>query len=550
MTDTTSAPPADPGPPPPAPSEAPHASDRFFDWVRGLGIARGDAWLGGVCGGLAARLRIDPIIVRGIFVVVALLGFPALLVYAIAWALLPDTDGRIHLRELFHGRYDQAMTGVFILAAVGFVPVVPWLRNVLLWPVWALTGFAPWAWDGGAAGVSALDVLGFLLGIALIGGLVFLIVRSARADRSPWAAAQTASAPPMPGFPVAPHSGDGATSPSAATAAGATDSVGRAPAGSVTGDAATDASTTAAASTDASTLAAATLTVGQTGAAGAPANDAQVADWRARQEAWRTQNQEWQRSQQDAGRAAREQARREREAAGTAFAREAEERRRIRHATRPRTSFVFVLTALGAAVVAGALGVLATASTPFAGAVGVFTAALVTALAMVVAGIARRRSGFLTAVTIVLLVIGGSVAAASGPDRLAVGNVNLGTATYEQALVQPFGSTFISVGPLSDSEDVRAGGVVLTKGIGGTDIEVFPGTVLELDATLGDGSVVYERLPGSDGGDVESGTVDPGSDGTVDWRVSNEDPSTDAVTTQHITLDQRTGSVRVTIYEK
>ena len=221
--------------------------------MRGLGIARGDAWLGGVCGGLAARLRIDPIIVRGIFVVVALLGFPALLVYAIAWALLPDTDGRIHLRELFHGRYDQAMTGVFILAAVGLVPVVPWLRNVLLWPVWALTGFAPWAWDGGAAGVSALDVLGFLLGVALIGGLVFLIVRSARADRSPWAAAQTASAPPVPGPPVAPHSGDGATSPSAATAAGATDSAGRAPAGSVTGDAATDASTTGAASTDAAT---------------------------------------------------------------------------------------------------------------------------------------------------------------------------------------------------------------------------------------------------------------------------------------------------------
>ncbi|KAF2418062.1 PspC domain-containing protein [Microbacterium sp. B35-30] len=523
MTDTTSAPPTDPGPPPPAPPEAPHASDRFFDWVRGLGIARGDAWLGGVCGGLAARLRIDPIIVRGIFVVVALLGFPALLVYAIAWALLPDTDGRIHLRELFHGRYDQAMTGVFIIAAIGFVPVVPWLRNVLLWPVWALTGFAPWAWDGGAAGVSALDVLGFLLGIALIGGLVFLIVRSARADRSPWAAAQKASAPPVP--PVAPHSGDGATSPYAATAAGAADSAGRAPAGSVTGD-------------------------GATGAASAPANGAQVADWRSRQEAWRTQNQAWQRSQQDAGRAAREQARREREAAGTAFAREAEERRQIRHATRPRTSFVFVLTALGAAVVAGALAVLTTASTPFAGAIGVFTAALVTALAMVVAGIARRRSGFLTAVTIVLLVIGGSVAAASGPDRFVVGNVNLGTASYEQALVQPFGSTNISVDQLSRSEDVRAGGVVLTKGVGGTDIVVYPGTVLELDAILGDGSVVFERLPGTDGGDVESGTVEPGSDGAVDWRVSNEDPSTDAVTTQHITLDQRTGSVHVAIFEK
>ena len=80
MTDTTSAPPADPGPPPTAPPGVPTGSDRFFSWVQGLGIVRGDAWLGGVCGGIAARVRIDPLIVRGIFVVVALLGFPALLV--------------------------------------------------------------------------------------------------------------------------------------------------------------------------------------------------------------------------------------------------------------------------------------------------------------------------------------------------------------------------------------------------------------------------------------------------------------------------------------
>jgi hypothetical protein len=211
---------------------------------------------------------------------------------------------------------------------------------------------------------------------------------------------------------------------------------------------------------------------------------------------------------------------------------------------------VFVLTALGAALVAGALAVLAAASTPFAGAIGVFTAALVTAVAMVVAGVARRRSGFLTAVTIVLLVIGGSVAAASGHDRLVVGNAVLGTASYDQAVVQPFGSTTLSVSPLSGSDDVRAGDVVVTKGYGYTYIEVYPGTALELDATLGSGALEYSRLPGSDGGDVESGTVEPGSDGSLSWSVRSEDSATDAVTTQHITLDQRSGSVEVTVYEK
>ncbi|GAA5200166.1 PspC domain-containing protein [Microbacterium jejuense] len=535
MTDTTSAPPTDPGPPPTAPPGLPTGSDRFFSWVQGLGIVRGDGWLGGVCGGIAARLRIDPLIVRGIFVVVALLGFPAVLVYAIAWALLPDTDGRIHLRELFQGRYDPAMTGVFILAIVGIVPVVPWLRNVLLWPLWALTGFAPWAWDDGD-GVSVLGVLGFLLALAVIGGLVYLIVRSARSDRPSRADAQTASAQPAP--TVASESGDDATSPLAAEAASIADPAGRAPAGSATGPGYGDAVPLAAAA-----------------AGGAPyGDDASVADWRARQEAWRAENDAWRRSRQDADRAARDQARRERHAHGAAFALEAEDRRRIRRATRPRTSFVFVLTALGAAIVVGAVAVLISlgdaGTAPFAGAIGIFTAALVTALAMVVAGAIRRRSGFLTAVTIVLLVIGGSAVAASGRDQFVVGGISLGTASYEQRVTQPAGDMLITVGSLSDTEDFEAGGVVVRKGFGATTVELYPGTALELEAQLGDGGVRYDRIDGSTGQLLKSGTLKPGDDGV--WRVqaSSKNADTGVTTTQHVVLDQSAGSVQITIYEK
>ncbi|WP_106816711.1 PspC domain-containing protein [Microbacterium timonense] len=540
MTDTASAPPADPGPPPTAPPELPTGAERFFSWVQGLGVVRADGWLGGVCGGIAARLRIDPLIVRGIFVVVALFGFPALLVYAIAWALLPDAEGRIHLRELFRGRYDAAVTGIIILAVVGFVPVVPWLRNVLLWPLWGLTGFAPWAWDDSTAFwdlTSPLGGIGVLLALALIGTAVYFIVRSARADRSPRADAQTASAQPAA---VVSDSGVDTTAPLAADAASTADPAGWAPAGSATVSTETDAAAAASSPVD-------------PGAGASTGEAAEVAEWRARQEAWRVQNDAWRRSRQDADRAAREQARRERHAHGAAFALEAEERRRLSRATRPRTSFAFVLTALGAAIVAGAVAVLIAVTdavtTPFAGAIGVFTAALVSALAMIVAGVARRRSGFLTAVTIVLLVIGGSVAAASGPDRLTIGNAVLGTSTGEQRIVQPFGSTTISVSPLSHG-DVDAGEVDVTKGYGYTYVELHPGTVLELDATLADGSVTYERLPGSGIGDVESGTIRTGSDGTVSWRIANPDDEANSLTTQHVTLDQRSGSVHVTIYEK
>jgi hypothetical protein len=282
--------------------------------------------------------------------------------------------------------------------------------------------------------------------------------------------------------------------------------------------------------------------------------DAAVADWRARQEAWRTQNDAWRRSQQDADRAARDQARRERHAHGTAFALEAEERRRIRRATRPRTSFVFVLTALGAGIVAGAIAVLTAlmdaATAPFAGAIGFFTAALITALAMVVAGAIRRRSGFLTAVTIVMLVIGGSVATASGGDGLVMGSADLGTCSCEQQVTQPFGSLHMSVGSLSDAENIDAGAIVVTKGVGPTYIEVYPGTALDLEGALDDANVTYTTMPWRGGDVTGSGAVEPDSDGSVSWHVSNPNTGTEALTTQHITLDQRSGSVEITIYEK
>lgn len=578
MTDTTSAPaaaPADPGPPPPRPAGLPTGSDRFFSWVRGLGIVRADAWLGGVCGGLAARLRIDPIIVRGIFVVAALIGFPALLVYAIAWALLPDTDGRIHLRELFHGRFDPAMVGILIVTVVSFVPVVPWLWNVMLWPLAATFGgggYPPVLWGYDAIWASPLGAFGVILGLALVGGLIFLIVRSARADRLARAqAARQASAPPAPGASTASDSGDDAV---IAGSPGDADSAGRAPAESAAmpdtrlfkppaPQESMDASTTTLAAGSAATdFAAATATPADLAPAAeppAPDPDAPgdaVAQWRATHEAWREQNDAWRRSQQDAERAAREQARRERHAHGAAFALEAEERRRLRRTTKPRTSFVFVLTALGAAIVTGALAVLAAlgdrGAADYAAAIGLLAAALVAALAMVVAGAVRRRSGFLTAVTIVLLIAGLATAAASGPRPLAVGNVSFPTSTAPQSVTQVFGVTDITVAQLSTSENVQGGGVTVTKGAGDTYINVYPGSVLELEATIGAGSITYERYD-AEGYQVSAGVIHP--DGDRDgraywqWRVRNSDPRLDATTVQQVELDQNAGSVHVFIWE-
>ncbi len=48
-----------------------------------------DKMIAGVCGGLADYLGLDPTVVRLIFVLLALLGGPGIIIYIIMWILVP-----------------------------------------------------------------------------------------------------------------------------------------------------------------------------------------------------------------------------------------------------------------------------------------------------------------------------------------------------------------------------------------------------------------------------------------------------------------------------
>ena len=117
----------------------------FFDWLRGLDITRGsDRWFAGVAGGVAQRLKIDPIIVRGVFVVLALLGGPGILLYLLGWLLLPDVSGRIHVEEIVRGR---AQTGVIVTAVVvTAVVIIPAIFSSFI-PGASFPAFSVWNWD-------------------------------------------------------------------------------------------------------------------------------------------------------------------------------------------------------------------------------------------------------------------------------------------------------------------------------------------------------------------------------------------------------------------
>ena len=108
--------------PPPMPGAAPHgapAENSFFAWIRQLGIPRApDRWIGGVAGGIARRTGLDPVLVRGIVIVLSIFGV-GIVLYGVAWALLPEPDGRIHLEEAVNGTWTTGMTGALIFTILG-----------------------------------------------------------------------------------------------------------------------------------------------------------------------------------------------------------------------------------------------------------------------------------------------------------------------------------------------------------------------------------------------------------------------------------------------
>lgn len=75
--------------------------DTFFDSIRRTGFRRGpQRILGGVCGGVAARLGANVMVVRLLLLLAFLLPGIGWVLYVALWALLPWQDGTIPLERL------------------------------------------------------------------------------------------------------------------------------------------------------------------------------------------------------------------------------------------------------------------------------------------------------------------------------------------------------------------------------------------------------------------------------------------------------------------
>ena len=169
------------------PSPAPPAENSFFSSVRRAGIVRtSDRWVGGVCGGVARKLGVDPLVVRAVLVASVFLVGIGLVLYGLAWALLPEeSDGRIHVQELGRGNSDVALLG-----AAGFV-VAGLAAGDGRWTLAGWWNAAGFGWVNG------------ILWLAVVGVVIAIVVNGAR-QSGPTPPAAPYGAPPPPPAYVAP----------------------------------------------------------------------------------------------------------------------------------------------------------------------------------------------------------------------------------------------------------------------------------------------------------------------------------------------------------
>lgn len=113
-----------------------HSSHKIFDSLRQQQIRRSESqWLGGVAAGIAQRLQVDAVLVRGVAVALALLGGVGLIAYGLAWAFLPDENDQIHVEQALQKNWTSGMTGALVTFLLGVGPAP-----------WAFSSIAPFVW--------------------------------------------------------------------------------------------------------------------------------------------------------------------------------------------------------------------------------------------------------------------------------------------------------------------------------------------------------------------------------------------------------------------
>ncbi|MFA6328424.1 MAG: PspC domain-containing protein [Candidatus Micrarchaeia archaeon] len=66
------------------------AKEETKDGIKRVYRSRKSKMIGGVCGGIAEYFEIDPVLVRLLFVLLFFMGFVGIIIYLVAWLLIPE----------------------------------------------------------------------------------------------------------------------------------------------------------------------------------------------------------------------------------------------------------------------------------------------------------------------------------------------------------------------------------------------------------------------------------------------------------------------------
>jgi signal transduction histidine kinase len=109
----------------------------------------------GVCVGIGRHLRIDPLIVRVVFVAAATAGGVGILLYAVAWVLIPVDDAAAGTTSAWARRLPRGRGAIEVAIGMGLVTLAflltmralgIWFSDVIVWPVVLLAAGAALLW--------------------------------------------------------------------------------------------------------------------------------------------------------------------------------------------------------------------------------------------------------------------------------------------------------------------------------------------------------------------------------------------------------------------
>ncbi|MEO5743289.1 MAG: PspC domain-containing protein [Terracoccus sp.] len=179
----------------------------LYDGLRRPGIMRSsdEKWFAGVCTGVARWLGVDPLVVRGAFILFAIFFGMGVALYLVLWLFMPTEDGEISIEKAL--KYGDGGS-IFLLVIT----------------VMSVLGGGPWFGDGGFRGVR-------IGGVAVVAVLAWWFLTRTDAGRelvssSPWSrngpdrAASGADEGSAGGGSTAATAATAATAPSSADSTG------------------------------------------------------------------------------------------------------------------------------------------------------------------------------------------------------------------------------------------------------------------------------------------------------------------------------------------